>query len=514
MKCTNCGGDVASNTNFCGLCGTPIDHKEDSTEKKAVSPASTFDASKLKKYIIPAILVIALIIVAVIARNAFKPSKYVQYNSTFGFRPTDEEIVIQPPGKEKTTIEGLMMHGEFSLDNSKVAFIVVEDDNYGGGGTLYIADEKGAERIADDVYKMTIASSGEGVAFVQEVDGDVGTLCLYKGGKTTTISADVSAYNRLSISPDGSVVGYTVYDDLEYETIGYFFDGKQKELGKDIIPVAISNGAKHVYYQKNGKLYVQKGDNTDTKVSLGEYRFITAFNKDLSELIFTADTSNGYRSYISRNGGEKERLPGEITDILLPAGTIRNEHVLGINSFADTYYLTYDDDVYHINGKYESRKVLSNAYEPQLSIDGKTIFYQDYDNIEKINGSKESAEAVELVEEDVYSFVVTGDKDAIYYITYDGELYYQKGKGKPVLVDNDLSSDRFALYMGNKLFYVSDEELYVSTDGKGTAVDGIDGYVERVVSVLNSVYVYANDDYDTLVYQSIDGENFELIDQY
>ena len=93
---------------------------------------------------------------------------------------------------------------------------------------------------------------------------------------------------------------------------------------------------------------------------------------------------------------------------------MRNEHVLGINSFADIYYLTYDDDVYHINGKYESRKVLNNAYEPQLSIDGKTIFYQDYDNIEKIDGSKENAETIELVEEDVYSFVVTGDKDAIY----------------------------------------------------------------------------------------------------
>jgi hypothetical protein len=93
---------------------------------------------------------------------------------------------------------------------------------------------------------------------------------------------------------------------------------------------------------------------------------------------------------------------------------MRNEHVLGINSFADTYYLTYDDDVYHINGKYESRKVLNNAYEPQLSIDGKTIFYQDYDNIEKIDGSKENAEAIELVEEDVYTFVVTSDKDAIY----------------------------------------------------------------------------------------------------
>ena len=145
---------------------------------------------------------------------------------------------------------------------------------------------------------MTIASSGDGVAFVQEVDGDVGTLCLYKGGKTTTISADVSAYNRLSISPDGSVVGYTVYDDVEYETIGYFYDGKQKELGKDIIPVAISNGAKHVYY-KNGKLYVQR-HSTDTKVALVSIVYYS-LNKDLSELIFTADTSNGYRSYISRN---------------------------------------------------------------------------------------------------------------------------------------------------------------------------------------------------------------------
>ena len=44
-----CGGDVASNTNFCGLCGAPIDHKEDSTEKVTTPPASAFDVSKLIK---------------------------------------------------------------------------------------------------------------------------------------------------------------------------------------------------------------------------------------------------------------------------------------------------------------------------------------------------------------------------------------------------------------------------------------------------------------------------------
>ena len=78
---------------------------------------------------------------AVIAKNAFKPSKYVQFQSTFGFRPTDEEIVIQPPGKEKTTIEGLMMHGEFSLDNSRLLLSWWKTITT-VGRHLYIADER------------------------------------------------------------------------------------------------------------------------------------------------------------------------------------------------------------------------------------------------------------------------------------------------------------------------------------------------------------------------------------
>ncbi len=525
MKCNSCGGKVTSAMKFCGLCGAPVDHSEEYTEDTVVSPEPKSVIPGFKRYIIPAILVIVLVAAVSIAWNIFKPPKFRQVMNRVTVGYHEEQVVLYSQGKEKAAVYGDLDLIDYSLDQTKAAFIVSDDTDSYYGGTLYIADSSGIKQVADEVSYITMSASGNGVAFVQDVVGDLGTLCLYKNGKTTTISEDVGLGGLITISPDGNTVAYAVLDDIDYEYIGYYFDGENHKLGRDIYPVAVSDGARYLYYMKNGKLYVQKGDNEDSRVNLGDFGSVKAFNKDLSQVIFS--NGNGERSYISRKGGEKERLSGRISYILSPVGAMAKGYVLGISSFANTYYITNDDSVYRIDGKFESTKILSNVTDPQLAVDGKTIIYQDYDCIKKLDGSKDKAKGIELVERDVIAFIATYNGDAIYYLTQDDELYYQKGKGNPVLIDDDVyavdlmgyytdSSQLFTLYKGNKLFYVKDGELYVSTNGKkGRTVSGIDGTVSEIYSdKWEYLTVHAYDGFETQVYHTSDGENFELVDTF
>jgi hypothetical protein len=518
LKCANCGGKMTADMKFCGACGTPVEH----TEPAAVdtvpdSPKDKADGTRLKKYIAPAAIVIAVVILAGIAWSIFKPSNYGKYVNTFRISQTGEQIIIQYPGKDKSATNGALGRVEYSLDGTKAAYLINDDADFSekAGYNLYLIDKDQSMQIATDVYDMVISSSGEGVAFVQEVFGGVGKLSLYRKGETTAISDDFPVYGSLTISPDGRIVGYNALDD-DGDMIGYYYDGKQKELGKDVSPVAIANGAKYVYYNKNSKLYVQRGDNIETRVSLGEYRYLIGFNKDLSQAIYITETDSGTRSYITRNGGEKERLSGELWNILLPHGTMWKHPILGIDSFANTYYQSFDDAVYRITDKFECTRIIREAEAPQLSSDGKTITYQRDDRIEKINGSKEDAEAVKLVEDEVRTYIAVEDGSAIYFVNHYDELYYQKGTNKPVLIGDGVQThdgQSLVLYKGNKLFYVSDKELYVSTGSKGTRVAGIDGDVESVGMERFDVTVFTYDHNEACIYRSIDGINFDLVYQ-
>ncbi|MDR3121163.1 MAG: hypothetical protein LBU58_07525, partial [Clostridiales bacterium] len=182
-----------------------------------------------------------------------------------------------------------------------------------------------------------------------------------------------------------------------------------------------------------------------------------------------------------------------------------------VASFADTLY-TDGNSVYYINGKFEAASVVTNVYAPYLAGDGKTLTYMRSDSIYQVDGTNDSAERVELVDGGVFQFVATADGKAVFFVNDDYEVCYQKGRGKPVTVGEDFTANPgvFRLFKGQKLFYVSDDELCSSSGGKGVSVRGIDGDVLSVSGGMYGVTVTTDDGGETLTYYSADGNKFTL----
>lgn len=520
FKCKNCGADIRPDMKFCGTCGTPLSERQ---EAENGEPAA---AGQRKKTKLPVIVIVVLIAAAGIVLSFIKPSKYEQLSLLY-LAQEEDRVLINPDknGKAKVSIEGLYIY-EYSFD-SKTAAVVVnigsseEDEEY---SLYYVADK--ATFISDEVGNVAIAGWGESIVFtgMKEDDSEITELYIWEGGKTVTITEDYVDRMGYSISPDGKTVAYTVYDEAEDEYVGCYYNGDEISLGKDVIPIAISDGAKYVYYAKNGALYVQLGTDSGSRRKLGDDIDALNFNKSRTDVIF----SNGTESYICRNGGEKELISGTFTDLLLPEGTVvRNEWCYAflyqthcIADFAETFYKDDDDSIYYIDSKYKTNKVVSNIDKALLMQDGKTIIYQKGDSIYKVNGMKENGEEKVLVEEDVIDYLATSDGKAVYFYNMDNELMYQKGNDKPVLVGEDLEGDfdkgfsyvDWAIFDGNKIYYVSDNELFWSTGGKGTvtAVDGMEGDIISVRVQGGILYVGISDETNSYFYQSNDGENFHL----
>lgn len=522
IKCKNCGADVPANMKFCGTCGTPAEHPEPVAETVTVEApaqsAAPLPTSKgiWKKLIKPAILVVALIVVVLIARNFFKPEKYEKTNNFVQIYSGEESTMVIPVGKGKKSINGMVTERTYSIDG-KAAAVLVREDAESSETSLYLITDK-VTLIKDNVYSMNIATSGKGIAFIQDESDGYGELCLWTNGKVKTVASDFQINESYAVSPDGKTVVYSVYDEEEQEKEGFLYNGKTVSLGKDVYPIAVSNGAKYIYYFKNDALYVQKGTKENTKNKLGKSVYGMCLNKDFSEIIYASNN----KAYISRHGKERQSLSGTFTAMIWPAytqiGFYTQMNVAGVASFANTFYREGDDVVY-INGNFKTHSVAKGVTEVQLADDGKTVYYLKNDSVHKINGSKENAKDTELVEDDVRSFLSTRDGKAVYYYTTDDELFYRKGKGKPVSVAEDVDNEegyiKWDIFGKDKLYYVSDGELFVSGGGKGKTVKGIQDEAVNIYAGPKQLKVITKEDrgdYEYNTYVSKDGKKFELID--
>jgi hypothetical protein len=515
IKCPNCGTSVADNMNFCGACGSKVEHTAE-VKTVAVSRVPKLKrpltgAINPRKIIKPAIAAALLTVIIIVAVNIFMPPKYGQIKGSIFIMQDGDNIIVQPHGKNKTTIDGFLVTQQRNFDGTKAIMLVNNaSDVFGGGNSLYLIGDR-VTFIANDVYSARFSYSGDGIAYVRDVIGMIGELCLYRDGRTNIIENEFTAYGSYVISPDGKIISYALIE--EGNMTAYLHDGRRKELGRDITPLAVANNARYVYFNRNATLFVQRSDNSDTRENLGSGSYINAFNKDLSQAVYTREG----RSFISRNGERGSALSGLVISFLLPRGTINNSMIIGISSFADTFYLDSENNVRRINNKFEvSGNVARGVTDAHLASDGKTVTYQRNDRISRINGSAENADPVDLVREDAMSFIATEDGKAVYFVTTDRELFYQRGTGRAVAVGDYLTGNTFyggffSLYKGNTLFYVSDGELFVSNGGRGTVVRGFEGDVFGVSAGIFNVIVQSSDAMDRFTYRSTDGKRFELM---
>ncbi len=467
----------------------------------------------VRKLIIPAaaVLAAAIAVVALLIIITANNPKYGTFKGDVSIiHPNNgSSTSLFVDGVKADTVDGAVYldYVSGSLDGTKCVF---EDGDY----TLYLFDGK-LNKISDNASGI-ISTDGNSVAYVKfDDDGSsFGELCLYTNGNSTTIEKKYSLNCGCVISPNGKTVAYWNTDE-DGKTTGYYYDGKVHELGRDIMPIAVSNGARCVYFTKNNKLYVQNGDNEDSRVKLsGGSISNVAFNRDFTEVVYSSDSDN--EIYISKNGGEKIRLGVADYDFpfLMPQKTAVSSYfntsisIYDTASFTDTYYRV-GYRVYHINGNYEAEEVenCSVSGTAYLSSDGKTIYYLDDDELYRIDGSAKKAEPEELAD-DVRDFYLTDDGQSFFYLNDDMELFYQRGSGKPTMISDD---GGYGYIQGKTLYYVVDNELYTSDGSKGKLVTGIDGEVQGVTVKNCGVEVVTQVDDGYNYYYFKDGKNFKLM---
>lgn len=535
MKCNSCGNDNLQGAKFCVRCGAQLtdnlssiknDDKnefvvEDVTSKTA-AVAKKQPSYKAIKFAIPVVLIIAAFL---FISSMFKGSNtYAKKNSIDVFYDYDN-IYAMIDNKTKVTIEGDLQSHNRSIDE-KAGIMLVDYEEY-GGKLWYVSASENFE-IDEDVYAYKLSDSGNGIIYLTDYDynNDTATLYLYdiKSKKREKITDEVIYYGNGNnftaiISPDGKSVSYSTYTD-EDDFVGYIKinGGNTKELGKNINVIAISNDGKYIYYVKSTSnstsLYVKSGKNDNKLVSDFYGNSSIILNKDYSQIIF----NNDGKSYISKNGKDKEKINNYETNYLIlpqyPQVAFSLEYgayiyVYGIKSFENTY-ANSGSQTFYINNKLEFTRIsgANSSLDRVVSADGKKLYYVTNSNSLMVFDSYSKKEKEKNIADDVMRFVITQDEKTIYYVNNDYELWCKKGNKKAEKIADDVSEYQLALSPNsNKLFFLADGELYYSNNGgkkiKVAKADEV-SFVES--SATGIMYWTIDGD----VFRSTGNEKFEL----
>ena len=479
MFCPNCGTQCPDGERFCPSCGTALEQsqpvleldtapdsesagggkKRERRSAKKTSPVST-------RMVGVAAVALAAIVVIVLAVNLLSGGKggygaYVSNPILTLYNTGDGEQVFYSGGKELAAAE--TSYTLWCQDGSTGVF--VNSDN-----ELCVVTDKGIDVAADDVISYQLSANGAALLYVTK-DYDV---CWYNVAKKT--SEDLAAgedYAQLGqVAPDGSAAVFALMDGGDYEGFTCAAGKKPVSLGDDIVPFAISNKGAYVYYLKvkssggSGTLYVSRGGKDEGEKLASDYSMDSVlFNKDATQMLF----NDGGRTYLTVKGGEKQKVfSSALYSMFTPAYTVGSAG--GVVPVSDlrgqTYYTS--GGVYFLDSKGESKKITGDFDGFALSADGSNLIYLKKGDLVKVTNLAKGTEEDLTDDGEIRAFQAAADLSVVYYLNQDGELYYQKGSGKPVEVGDDVDSFLMAPD-GKTCVGISDGQLFVTTGGKSTS---------------------------------------------
>lgn len=471
------------------------------TEKKEVDLKDMFAGVKKNiKWIV--IAVVALILICIIGSCAANSgSAYTLENEKNTYYTKDSETLVNLDGEEIEVDEGVSGI-TYSADKS---LAVVKD----GEGTLFVIDGTKLVEVDVEVNYFVISNYGDSIAYITDKEDGVGTLHLYNVSKNSSEEiADEVYAGDIVLSADGKSVAYIT--DCEVEE-GWFSssvtgsvyvskNGKEgKKVSGDAVPVAVTDGGKHVFYIKDGeKLYMD-----EEKLASGISSRIY-FNDDYTELVFIEDDDTQYFTVKMKEPVKVKK--GIFSGIYAPAKMVKasrdtsNAYTVdtyGVESFDETLWRIDRYEAYYVYDKgEETEKVCSNLTQYQMSTNGKAILYQDGGELLLIENIAKSREG-ERIAHGLYNstgFVASEDlKDVYYYNAEDDELcYIKKGEGVRLADDADVFvySDKY-----NVLYFIEDDELFYVTKTAKSKKDVCGEEVSSVFVINDEVYfTYEEDD--------------------
>lgn len=470
-----------------------VSEQEESRENATEKAPSTMEIGDIarktgsflrKNIVLVAAAVVVLILLCLIGscvsggKSSFKLVNEKNY-----YMRADDDLLVSYKGEE-IEVEEKIYDLERSADGS---LTVVKDCE----ANLFIVKGDELVEVAEEVYTFYISYYGDTIAYLTDVGNDgEGELHLYQvsNAKDTLITDE--AYRRYTVlSEDGKSVAYITADEKLYVSK----NGKESEKiasGDDTRPLALTNGAKHVFYIKNENLYM------DDKKLASDIDGDTYFNQDCTEIIYMKDGNTYY--YAVKMDEPVKVKSGSCYGILAPDAVVETEispssdcvYYYGITSFNEQLW-NIGDTVYYVYKKgQETDKLGSDITYYQMSETGNSILYQKGSKLMYVadfTKSREGEEVVSGLSSYYTSFVASKDLKTIYYYDSDEDelCYVKKGEGVRIAddVEDFVYSDKYGV-----VYFIEDDELFYANKTSKSKTRVCDEKVYRIVVVDDEVY--------------------------
>ena len=525
MICNNCNKEIADGSAFCPECGATCTAPAANNGGAGVQDVmnkvkDTFNglSENTKKGIKLGLAAVAAVLVLWFVIGLFDkgPFKLIKYDNKGYYWYASEEKMINVKGTIVEVDEGIA-DWNYSADYT---LTVVEDED----DTLWFIDGKKLKEIDEEVFGYRISMYGDAIAYMKDVKDEIGDLYWFdvSKGKSVKVAGDVYCYNYV-ISPDGNHVAYigecdieTVEDDWGYEyeelELGELYVSKKgkegKEISKDAVPVAVSDGGKYVYYIKDGEKFYMNDEKIESGLDEDSRIY---FTENCKEVLYTNEDGDTmyYRAKKDPVKVKGDSCGGPLTPGNVVCQYSSGAYIYAMDSFNESV-INMGGDYYYMYKKGEEvdKIVSSGGYAVRMSEDGQSLVYIDDGDIKYVKKIKKNAKVKEIGGDDPEATGLVASKDLkeIYFRNEDGDICYAK-KNKSVEVWDDdyediLYSEKYeCLYIVNE-----DNELFHVTK-KGKASDVADDVVS-VWSCGESVFYTDDDDADFKLKSKKKGKEF------
>ena len=538
MNCTKCGAELAPESKFCVICGSPIAQQTATAPVAPVAPVEPaapvataapkkegvkIDVNAVKDQLVSTVkplfdkvkpflsnkkvllgigvVVLVLIIASVISVIASGNNGYVQLKQNIMIEEIDGEVKIIVNKKAlKDTVEAEGLDDTSTSMDGKVAAFTTDE------GVLYVVNGTKLKEVAEDVHSFELSVSGKGIAYVTE-DEDTYTLNLYtvSNGKNATITDELGSMNYC-IAPDGKSVAYYEEDD-EGERKLMFSKGSDavKITSADCDLYGMANGGKYIYVvcenedDEDKESFLYSYDTKGERTKLGAISSSSVrFNDAHTQIMFFNDG----KSYIATKGKEAEKVSsGRLNLVIAPNASSfygGDGTTYPVSNMYDHVYTVSDDDsttAWLIKKNDKSVKLVSKISSVRLDEKAEYLYYiYDGDELRmiKISDGDKATERYTKLADDVDGFIVTSDRKLVYFVS-DSSIYSVNGKkgGRPSVVCND-DAEGWAINGKDVLYYIMDGDLYATSNGKkgSKVLSDING----LMSTENGIVYAVNDD--------------------
>ncbi|NEU30235.1 hypothetical protein GN156_05495 [bacterium LRH843] len=401
---------------------------------------------------------------------------------------TNEELQSEVIATDSSTIEPLLyLYKNDEYDESIGSLYVIKGTNdiekisgdvhssshksiQNGNQLLYldseynlylVKDGEEREKLATNIsYDFSFTPSGKGIVYMT----DESELYLIKeGSERVKVASDV---NRYEVLPDDQTI-YVL--SSENDLYRYNLEGEREKVAFDVIDYTLADEHTLIYTNKDQLLYYVDKTGERTKISNMEAMMPTI--KPEHELIVFFEEYNfgeGYGElYMSDLKGERKRIASDVSnyDVSLDGKYI--------------YYMNYDEKLLRYELKNEEKVELSkNVTDYSYTLDHKVVLIATEDGLYLKKGNEDK----ELLTTEFQEYFMFGD--TAYYLDSEGALFEAKVGAEKRKIMSEVDSIHFD---GNFLYYVTAEKV------AGYVQPGKEETHTLVENARNYDYIFADD---------------------